>query len=110
MCWFVLVDMEGNAIDNLYLGYIFLDDVDYLVEVRMLSLCHDSPLPQRRYTQTRYIMYHDHSCDHLHICAPHVFFTIHLKHMHHTGSQENDAVMEPKEQKVTEVEEHEEEL
>jgi len=55
-------------------------------------------------------MYHDHSCDHLHIRAPHVFFTIHLNHMHHTGSQENDAVMQPKEQKVTEVEEHEEEL
>jgi len=46
----VLVDVERHAINNLYLGYMFLDDVDYLVEVSVLV--YDSPQLERRYAQT----------------------------------------------------------
>jgi hypothetical protein len=40
--------MEENAIDDLCLGYMFLDDVDYVVVVDPLL-----PLPERRYKLTQ---------------------------------------------------------
>jgi len=43
-----------------YLGYMFLDDVDYLVVIVSCFIHHDSSLPKRRSALTHLAPCHDH--------------------------------------------------
>jgi len=82
-----------------YFGYIFLDDVDYLVVIVSYFIHRDSSPVEMRSAHIHLAPCQDHptlTCIALHL--GHLTLPLMCVHTHHTSSQENEVVPEEQEE------------